>query len=524
MATLKQRLHRKNAAGTFDTVHLESSSDLILRPSGRTVEQDLADYLPRVQNNDNVPQTLNWVRGSTKAFVNGKEIAFKDSSSSGEEQIGDIILSTRDMSSDENYLPCDGKITVTESTYPNLYVILKNRDIDPLSEPLILTASQVKSYQTQVCEVTSASSIGYSIEHAGQLIFFKSTTGRDASYTKHVVNPDTKRYDDTTTPMARFTGTDNVSSEFKWLPNKNYALSDSALYDTSSGYDYCVGVMNTSKSLSYSGMYSTINSNAARFSNENPFYCNGSHIYWIGSYNNYYSFNHASLGNYQNTDQDTVIESTKSSNTYLTDDQNLTIITSASTASVSLVTVYNNALYRYSSTKSFSRSNATELSTINGKYDVYSIAYVNSTYMLAICKSKTTNKWFLVKFNYSSGTGSISQELEFSYVPSGLEPSFPNVGKYSYIFDPSVGFPIQFGTEGQGRFGYGKMIGQYFHIYCDVIFDSSETISGYNIICTSNGIFYGPISNVVYSFNFLSTPITVPDVHSNLGIAYIRCK
>lgn len=58
MATLKQRLHRKNAAGTFDTVHLESSSDLILRPSGRTVEQDLADYLPQVQNNDNVPQTL----------------------------------------------------------------------------------------------------------------------------------------------------------------------------------------------------------------------------------------------------------------------------------------------------------------------------------------------------------------------------------------------------------------------------------------------------------------------------------
>lgn len=58
MATLKQRLHRKNSSGTYDTVHLESSSDLILRPSGRTVEQDLADYLPQVQNNDNVPQSL----------------------------------------------------------------------------------------------------------------------------------------------------------------------------------------------------------------------------------------------------------------------------------------------------------------------------------------------------------------------------------------------------------------------------------------------------------------------------------
>ena len=58
MATLKQRLHRKNASGTYDTIHFESTSDLILRPSGRTVEQDLADYLPEVQASDNVPQSL----------------------------------------------------------------------------------------------------------------------------------------------------------------------------------------------------------------------------------------------------------------------------------------------------------------------------------------------------------------------------------------------------------------------------------------------------------------------------------
>lgn len=44
MATLKQRLHRKNASGTFDAVHLETSSDLVLRPSGSTVEQDLATF------------------------------------------------------------------------------------------------------------------------------------------------------------------------------------------------------------------------------------------------------------------------------------------------------------------------------------------------------------------------------------------------------------------------------------------------------------------------------------------------
>ena len=76
MATLKQRLHRKNSSNTYDTVHLESSSDLILRPSGRTVEQDLADYLPEVQANDNVPQSLaKLIVGSTKGFIRGKALS-----------------------------------------------------------------------------------------------------------------------------------------------------------------------------------------------------------------------------------------------------------------------------------------------------------------------------------------------------------------------------------------------------------------------------------------------------------------
>lgn len=79
MATLKQRLHRKNASGTYDTVHFESSSDLILRPSGRTVEQDLADYLPEVQANDNVPESLQkLVIGTTRGFIRGKQLATSD--------------------------------------------------------------------------------------------------------------------------------------------------------------------------------------------------------------------------------------------------------------------------------------------------------------------------------------------------------------------------------------------------------------------------------------------------------------
>ena len=57
MATLKQRLHRKNGS-TYDVVHLETESNVVMRPSGNTVETDLKNYLPKVQNSDDVPQGL----------------------------------------------------------------------------------------------------------------------------------------------------------------------------------------------------------------------------------------------------------------------------------------------------------------------------------------------------------------------------------------------------------------------------------------------------------------------------------
>ena len=60
MATLKYRLNRKNASGTYDTIHYETSSNIVMRPSGRTVEQDLADFLPRSQDTDDVPQSLSF--------------------------------------------------------------------------------------------------------------------------------------------------------------------------------------------------------------------------------------------------------------------------------------------------------------------------------------------------------------------------------------------------------------------------------------------------------------------------------
>lgn len=68
MATLKQRLHRKNSSGSYDTVHLETSSSMVLRPNGNTVEDDLANYLPEVQDSDNVPESLHFGRLFSFAF------------------------------------------------------------------------------------------------------------------------------------------------------------------------------------------------------------------------------------------------------------------------------------------------------------------------------------------------------------------------------------------------------------------------------------------------------------------------
>ena len=43
MAILKQRLLREGASGTFDTIHLETASGLVVRPNGTTVEDSLVD-------------------------------------------------------------------------------------------------------------------------------------------------------------------------------------------------------------------------------------------------------------------------------------------------------------------------------------------------------------------------------------------------------------------------------------------------------------------------------------------------
>ena len=46
MAIGRYLAHRKTSDGSYEDVYLKSESGLIYRPNGRTVEQDLAAYLP----------------------------------------------------------------------------------------------------------------------------------------------------------------------------------------------------------------------------------------------------------------------------------------------------------------------------------------------------------------------------------------------------------------------------------------------------------------------------------------------
>ena len=55
MATLKHRIRRKNSAGSYDVVHYETESGLVVRPNNETVETALTKTLRMVNAEDTVP-------------------------------------------------------------------------------------------------------------------------------------------------------------------------------------------------------------------------------------------------------------------------------------------------------------------------------------------------------------------------------------------------------------------------------------------------------------------------------------
>lgn len=143
MATLKQRLHRKNATG-YDVIHFETDSSLVLRPSGRTVEQDLEDYLPKVQDNDTVPDTLGFgslLTNQTRPYIGMKEkpagILTEDDNVLGYEEEGDIELPPYESNADRlGGKPASDYMLKSDYTPVDLSAYLKSADADTKYAPI----------------------------------------------------------------------------------------------------------------------------------------------------------------------------------------------------------------------------------------------------------------------------------------------------------------------------------------------------------------------------------------------------
>lgn len=143
MATLKQRLHRKNATG-YDVIHFETESSLVLRPSGRTVEQDLEDYLPKVQDDDTVPDSLGFGRlstGPSRPYIgleaNPAGLLTQDDNVLSYEEEGDIELPPYESNADcLGGKPASDYMLKSEYTPVDLSGYLKTADANTKYAPI----------------------------------------------------------------------------------------------------------------------------------------------------------------------------------------------------------------------------------------------------------------------------------------------------------------------------------------------------------------------------------------------------
>ena len=166
MATLKQRLHRKNATG-YDVIHFETESSLVLRPSGRTVEQDLEDYLPKVQDNDTVPDSLGFgslLTNQTRPYIGMKEkpagILTEDDNVLGYEEEGDIELPPYESNADRlGGKPASDYMLKSDYTPVDLSAYLQSSVADTKYAPITHThtTAQVTGLDTALAGKAAAS-------------------------------------------------------------------------------------------------------------------------------------------------------------------------------------------------------------------------------------------------------------------------------------------------------------------------------------------------------------------------------
>lgn len=153
MAVLKRSLRRKNATGNYDTIRLESDSSIVYRPSGRTVEQDLAAYLPSTQSSDVVPKTLSF----GKILTGTNKIWYGKSDSAPIELITTLNLEENSGSSGGNGYPSDefNIIELGNYVYFKGYEWLVCHEISSTRTRYLITKDIIKSVQWNTTDTTS---------------------------------------------------------------------------------------------------------------------------------------------------------------------------------------------------------------------------------------------------------------------------------------------------------------------------------------------------------------------------------
>ena len=119
MASVTYRCHRKLANGSYEVVHSETESGVVVRPNTETVEQTLKKTLRMKNAEDTVPGFHAKIDADTLQGKTLDEIGNFNAISS----IGDISQNYL-ASPGDNWLPCDGRI-IDSSLYPDLYNAIK---------------------------------------------------------------------------------------------------------------------------------------------------------------------------------------------------------------------------------------------------------------------------------------------------------------------------------------------------------------------------------------------------------------
>lgn len=123
MGILKFRLNRKNSSGSYDTIHYESSSNIILRPDSTTVENAL-NSLESITSSHTTSISSH---SSSISNLNSEMSSLKSSVSNGKTQVANAITGKGVAASgSDTFATLANKIGQISSEKTHLYIATAN--------------------------------------------------------------------------------------------------------------------------------------------------------------------------------------------------------------------------------------------------------------------------------------------------------------------------------------------------------------------------------------------------------------